>query len=165
MSKTDISFDHFLERFPEVKLPVTLGEDSHHDFSRSNEPLNKLMIQQYILPLDDGPVDEYTEFIACVRIPETYEFHAIIYWKAGLMTYQYSLVTFTKKGLLIDKRVIAGTFSDGKMLTKSMATIDEDWIIYVVSGQASSSKSAYDASSSTAYKLELLPDGKIINII
>jgi hypothetical protein len=165
MSKTDISFDHFLERFPEVKLPLTLGEDSHHDFSRSNEPLNKLMIQQYILPLDDGPVDEYTEFIACVRIPETYEFHAIIYWKAGLMTYQYSLVTFTKKGLLIDKRVIAGTFSDGKMLTKSMATIDEDWIIYVVSGQASSSKSAYDASSSTAYKLELLPDGKIINII
>lgn len=165
MSKTDISFDHFLERFPEVKLPLSLGEDSHHDFSRSNEPLNKLMIQQYILPLDDGPVDEYTEFIACVRIPETYEFHAIIYWKAGLMTYQYSLVTFTKKGLLIDKRVIAGTFSDGKMLTKSMATIDEDWIIYVVSGQASSSKSAYDASSSTAYKLELLPDGKIINIV
>ena len=165
MSKTDISFDHFLECFPEVKLPMTLGEDSHHDFSRSNEPLNKLMIQQYILPLDDGPVDEYTEFIACLRIPETYEFHAIIYWKAGLMTYQYSLVTFTKKGLLIDKRVIAGTFSDGNMLTKSMATIDEDWIIYVVSGQASSSKSAYDASSSTAYKLELLPDGKIINII
>ena len=165
MSNNNPSFEHFLEKFPEVELPVTLGEDSHLQFSKSNEPLNKLLIENFILPIEDEPIDEFTEFLACFKVPQTYEFHAIIYWRASLMNYQYNLVTFTKKGLLIDKRVIGGTFSDGEVLTNSMATIDEDWVIFVVSGQASSSESAYDASSSTAYKLELLPDGKITNII
>ena len=164
MSKTTVSFEDFLKKFPELELPITLGEDSHHEFSKTNDPLSDLLIEQFILPVEDGPIDEFTEFLACLKIPNTYEFQAVIYWKASLMSYQYSLITFTKKGLLIDKRVIAGTFSDGELLTRSMATIDEDWVIYVVSGQTSSSESAYDASTSTAYKLELLPDGKIINI-
>ena len=165
MSKTTVSFEDFLKKFPELELPITLGEDSHHEFSKTNDPLSDLLIEQFILPVEDGPIDEFTEFLACLKIPNTYEFQAVIYWKASLMSYQYSLITFTKKGLLIDKRVIAGTFSDGELLTRSMATIDEDWVIYVVSGQTSSSESAYDSSTSTAYKLELLPDGKIINIV
>ena len=79
------------------------------------------------------------------------------------MNYQYVLVTFTKKGILIDKRVIAGTFSDGEVLTQSVATIDEDWAIQVVSGQGKADETRYNASSSTAYQLELLPEGRIIN--
>lgn len=164
MKKKQVSFDYFIEQFPVIELPITLGESSHLDFSKANEPLNIEVVRQHILPIEDLPADEFSEFIACFKIPDTYEFYAIVYWRAGLMNYTYTLVTFTKKGILIDKRVIAGTFSDGELLTQSVATIDEDWVIVVVSGQVSSSDSTYDASTSTAYRLELLPDGKIVNL-
>ena len=164
MEKKEVSFDYFMEQFPEIELPITLGESSHLDFSKANQPLNLEVVRQHILTIEDLPADEFSEFIACFKIPETYEFYAIVYWRAGLMNYLYTLVTFTKKGILIDKRVIAGTFSDGELLTQSVATIDEDWVIVVVSGQVSSSDSTYDASTSTVYKLELLPDGKIVNL-
>ena len=160
---TSVQFDHFLEKFPELDLPITLGEETHHHFSNQNDPLPGLMIEQFLAPLESN-VDEFTEFIACFRFIDTKNFHALVYWKAGLMDYTYTLVTFTTKGLVIDKRVIAGTFSDGKVLTQSVATIDEDWGILIASGQSSSNENEYDASSSTAYNLELLPDGKIVNI-
>ncbi|MCO6493984.1 MAG: hypothetical protein J5I98_36530 [Phaeodactylibacter sp.] len=159
-----VSFSHFLEKFPEVELPVTLAEEAHHAFSLRNDPLPPMMIEQFILPLEEREMDDYTEFVPCMKIPETHDFHAIIYWRAGLMNYQYTLACFTKKGELIDKRVIAGTFSDGHTLTNSVATIDEDWTISIVSGQTRSGEKDYDASSSTAYQLELLPEGQIVNI-
>ncbi len=159
-----ISFSHFLEKFPEVELPVTLGEEAHHAFARENSPMPVQMIEQFILPIEQEPADDYTEFVACMKIPKTGDFHAIIYWRAGLLNYQYTLATFTNKGEWIDKRVIAGTFSDGEMLTTSVATIDEEWVIYVVTGRAGAADPSYDASSSMAYKLELLPDGKIANV-
>ncbi len=162
--KTDkIKFEHFIEKFPEIDLPITLGENTHHQFSGQNPPLPALMIERFVLPLEKD-VDELTEFVACFRIKETSNFHAIVYWRAGLMNYIYTLATFTQKGLLIDKRVIAGTFSNGQLLTQSVATIDEDWLIVIASGQSDSSAAEYDASTSTTYQLELLPDGKIVNV-
>ena len=157
----NLKFAHFLDKFPEIELPVTLGEDTHHYFSRNNEPLPDQMIQEFIFPLEED-LDELTEFVPCFKILGTKNFHAIVYWRAGLMNYQYVLVTFTEKGLLIDKRVIAGTFSDGQVLTQSVATIDEDWIISIASGQSEGISTDYNAASSTAYQLELLPDGKIV---
>ena len=158
-------FAQFLEKFPEIELPITLNDEAQYIFSRRNDPLPVEMIDHFLAPIEESAADPLTEFVACFRIPETYEFHAIVYWMAGLMDYKYVLATFTKKGVLIAKRAISGTFSDGKLLTKSIATIDEDWIIYVVSGQSDVEQLDYDASSSTAYQLELLPDGKIINAI
>lgn len=162
--KTKVNFDHFLKKFPEIELPITLNDEIHREFSQNNDPLNSTIIRQFIHPMEESVPDELTEFIACFRLPQTYEFHAIVYWKAGLMNYQYTMATFTKKGEFIDKRVIGGTFSDGKLLTQSIATIDEDWIITIASGQNTVGQSGYNASSSTAYQLELLPEGKIINI-
>ena len=164
MKGSKVSFAHFLEKFPELPLPITLNNEAHHAFSRENDPLSPLMIEQYILPLEDLVVDEFTEFVACFRIPETHGFHAVVYWRASLLDYQYKLATFTRKGELIDIRIIAGTFSDGETLIQSFATIEEDWEILVVSGQVKTGqKEPYDASSSTTYSLELLPDGTIIN--
>ena len=81
------------------------------------------------------------------------------------MDYQYILMTYTKTGDLIDQRAIAGTFSDGKVLTQSVATLDEDWVISIASGQADAKQSEYNASSSRAYQLELLPEGRIVNVV
>jgi len=159
-----ISFASFLEKFPEVRLPVILNDEIHHDFSQHNEPFNALMIERFIAPIEEDPVDDLTEFIACFKIPDTGEFHAVVYWKAALLNYQYTLATFTKTGLLVDKRVIAGLFSDGKMLISSVATIDEDWCIHVVSGQTeANSFHLYDATNSKISELELLPEGKIVD--
>ncbi len=154
----NVSFEYFLEKFPEIELPITLSDDSAIEFSKQNNPLPAPMIAQFI----DAEQDEFTEYIACVRIPNTFDFHAIIYWKATLMSYQYVLATYTKKGILIDKAVIAGTYSDGKSLTKSVATIEEDWIIYIVSGQTAADAPTYDPSTSNAFDLELLATGEII---
>ena len=101
------TFKDFLSKFPEIALPVTLTEESHHHFSRTNDPLPAVMIEQFLLHIETEQVDEFTEYIPCFRIPETDGFHAIVYWKAGLMTYEYTMLTFNKDGISIDKRVIA----------------------------------------------------------
>lgn len=153
------TFEQFLASFPEVPLPVILAEESHHIFAKKNDPLGATVIQQFLLPIEEE-VDEYTEFVPCFRVPDTYDFHAIVYWKAGLMNYQYVLATFSKKAQLLDKKVIAGTFSDGKALTTSVATLDEDWLIYIASGQSVDGQ--FDPTASTAHTLELLPEGTIV---
>ncbi len=161
-SNQKLNFGHFLEIFPEISLPITLTEESATAFSKTNEPLSDALIREYILPIEPEEIDDLTEFVACLRIPQTHGFFAIIYWKAALLNYQYVLATFSKKGELIDRRVIAGTYSDGDTLVQSVATIEEDWIIYVVTGKTSANATSYDASSSKSFNLELLATGEII---
>jgi hypothetical protein len=154
-------FDDFIDLFPEIKLPIILSEDSSHLFSAANAPIPQRMLDEHLLPFEEE-TDDYTEYIACFRLPCS-EFHAIVFWKAGLMNYHYVMETFTKGGKLIDKRVIAGTYSDGKTITRSIARIDDDWTIYIMTGQVEGSATSYDANLSRAYELELMPDGKIVN--
>ncbi|NJL74490.1 MAG: hypothetical protein HC892_05055 [Saprospiraceae bacterium] len=90
-----IDFQHFIEYFPVLELPIRLDDEVHHTFSLENEPLPLLAIEQYLLPVEDD-ADELTEFVPCFRVPETYDFHAVVYWKAGIMNYQYILATFEK---------------------------------------------------------------------
>lgn len=165
MKKTaSITFDEFLQFFPELELPVTFSEDTHHDFSRNNDALPQVAIERFIQPLEGEEIDEFTEFVPCIRIGATYDFQAVVYWKAGLMNYQYKLATFDKNGNPLDFRVLAGTFTDGNTITRSYATIDEDWLINIVSGQTGvDDEEDYNATESKAFSLELLPDGKIVN--
>lgn len=166
MQQKKIRFSHYLNYFPELELPITLGEETHHAFSQKNDPLPALAIQQFILPLEKEEEEEdLIEYIPCFKIAKTDGFHAIVYWKAGLLNYQYTLVTYEPKGELIDTRVIAGTFSDGKSMTNSVATIEEDLMIYVVTGHSVNAEEVYDAGASTTIDLEILPDGSIINAI
>lgn len=157
-----VSFEQFLEYFPETTLPVTLSEEAAHRYSQLNEPFHQLAIEQFIHPIEPD-CDELTEFVPCFRIPETHAFHALVYWKAGLMNYQYVLVTFTKKGELIDRRILAGTHVHDGLMTQSVATIEEDWMIYIVSGQNPVHDDLYQAAKSRAFELELLPDGQIVS--
>jgi hypothetical protein len=159
----NIALDAFLAIFPEARLPITLTEDSQREFGAANEPFNQGMIDQYLIPLEGGEVDEYTEFVPCFKIPKTFDFHALVYWKAGLMNYEYKLVTISKKGDFIAQRTLAGTFYDGKALTTSIATIDEDWQIFIISGQSADGEE-YDASNSRHQKLEILPEGDIADV-
>ena len=154
-------FKQFISIFPEVKLPVNIKEESVHALSQENKALPERLVNEFILPYEED-VDELTEFVPCFRIAGIKDFHALVYWKATVMNYQYVLATFTKSGLLIDRAVIAGTFSDGKVITRSFARLDDDWSIAIVSGQLEGSEENYDASSSRTIEMDLLPDGKIV---
>ena len=162
MRQPSADFGNFLEHFPEIELPVTLNDEILIIFSEKNPPLSQVNIREFILPYDPD-VDELTEFVPCFRIPETHNFHAVVYWKGGLMNYNFTVATYTKEGQMIDARVIAGTYSDGKLLTKSIGTIDEDWMIFIVSGQNDHASSEYQAASSKTHQLELLPEGTFQN--
>jgi hypothetical protein len=147
-----------------VELPVILGEESHHEFSRRNDPLSEMMIETFIAPWETDDIDfELTEYIACFRIANTKDFHALVYWRAGLMDYRYVLATYSKTGKMLDSRVIAGLYSDGQTLIQSVATIDEDWGISIASGQSDAKSGDFDPSASTQYTLELMEDGSIAN--
>ena len=116
-SKEKVSFKSFVKRFPTVELPIILGNDTHHTFSSNNPPLPALYINTFI-SLIEGPIEqEFTEIVPCFSIPDTKNFHAIVYWKAGLMDYQYILATYSKQGAPIARRVIGGTFSDCLLYT------------------------------------------------
>ena len=160
-SNNKVSFKSFLNKFPKIDLPITLSIDTHFTFSKNNKQLHPLELDQFIA-LMEGPIeDEFTEVIPCFSIKDTNDFHAIVYWKAALLDYQYILATFTKKGVPIARKVIAGTFSDGANIAQSVATIDSDWTINIVTG-AAGLKEEYDATKSTAIEVDLLADGNIM---
>ena len=161
----NVAFSAFLERFPEVDLPITLGDDLHMTFSRENEPLQDQMIRQHLLRAEDRAPDEFTEYIPCFRLKDTHEFHALVWWRAGLLDYQYVMATFDNKGNFLDRRVLGGTFAGDDKITRSIPTIDADWTIHVVSGQTDKNDKTYDAHASTSFELELLPDGKVVNVV
>lgn len=157
-----ISFDNFLTLFPEVELPIALTTDIHIEFSKHNPPIPQAMVDEYLASAYD---DEFTEYIACFRIPNTKSFHAVVAWRAGLMEYEYHLVTFDKSGNLLDKRVIAGTKSNGKLVTRSVATIEADWLINIVEGSEmvkTDGDSLFNPNSSKVISLELTFDGEIM---
>jgi len=163
--ETNNNFSLFLSHFPEVELPITLAEEDHFTFSKENEPLPAKLIHEFLFPLEKEDPDELTEYVPCFKIPETGAFHAIIYWKASLLTYEYILVTFNEKGQLIEKKIIAGTKAHDEALVRTVATITEDWEIFVVGGVSNvHDDDRYDPSESQSLNLELLPTGQIVGV-
>jgi len=156
-----IKFQDFLFKFPEVELPVTLSEETLAVFSKENDPINSLMAHQFINVFEDSDMDDMTEYVPCFKVPKTENFHAIVYWKAELLNYQFILMTYDKAGNYIDSRTLAGTTSNGELVIKSVANFGEDWSIYVVSGAQETKADMYDAGTSTTTELELAPDGVI----
>jgi len=157
------SFLQFLQFFPELELPVILTADAHHEFSKTNTPLPQPMIQEHLLGEEvEGSTDAYDEYIPCLKIPETNSFHALVYFKASLLIYEYFLVTFDLDGKPIAREKIGGMLTEGEQIHRAIPTISEDWMIHIVEGAAPLDQSNYKPTDSRAFSMELLPDGKII---
>jgi len=164
-SNPQVPISEFLDFFPVVELPVTITGDLHHTFSQRNEPFPRTVIDQYLIPLEQGNVDELTEFVPCFKLPNTFNMHAFVYWKASLMQYEYILVSISENGEIIDKKVIAGTSTDGDSLTTSVATIEDDFEILILSGHTQEDDFAkFTGAKSKATRLELLPEGQIVSL-
>lgn len=163
MAKTVINFKQFVAKFPRVELPITISSDAHHLFSKNNDPLSQGLIKAFISELEPPP-DEFTEYVPCFSLEPTKKYIAIVYWKASLLTYEYTLACFDLKGKFLEKKVIAGTKAKGELLATTVALIDEERKIFVVGGAVSSTDSkAYDPSNSQSIQLQLLDNGQIVS--
>lgn len=159
MAKPDIH--DLLNYFPEVELPVTLSEEYISTFSTSNKPLPIALIQEFIIRWEAEESDEFTEYVPCLKIPDTEEYFALVYWKGGLLKYEFILVTLQKDGTLITRRPIASTMSDNNTVRKSVAKIDEDLIIHIVAGE-NMPETIYDPADSQSFSMEILPSGDVL---
>jgi hypothetical protein len=158
-----VNFKNYKERFPLVELPITLSEDSHHDFSTENDPLQTEMIKEYITRYEAVEIDdELTEYMACFQVPlDKKEFIALVYWKAALLTYDYVLATYNPKtGDMIDKKAIAGTKVVDNGVKRIAAIIKEDLSVFVAEGVAEDGKE-YDADASKVRRFQILDSGLI----
>ena len=164
MKEARIRFSDFIKLFPVVDLPITLTNESHHDFSKHNPPLPTAFSEAFLKSIDQEGVDEFTEYLACFRLPKTEKFHAVVYWKASLLNYNYTLVTYDKKGNLIEKKKIAGTNVSGNKLVQSVATIDEEWTIFIAGGAGDFDEKSYNPSNTQSFTLQLLPTGEFAEL-
>lgn len=157
------SFKAFLSCFSKENLPITFSDENIIYFSQMNKSLDEDFIRRFIRQGEkESQDDEFTEYIACCKIPDTQDIHAIVYWKGGLLQYDYILATYDKNGVLIAKKVIAGIRSDGKVVVKSIATMDEDWIIHIIVGEQDRDEILYNAQNSQSMTMELMVNGEII---
>lgn len=156
------SIDQILTFFPEIELPVTLADESSLEFSKLNKPLTAEAIYWFSEVLNEENEDGMTEFIPCLQLTTDDDFYTLLYWKGALLRYEYILCTVSKRGKLISKKSIAGTMIKDNIITKSVATIDEDKIIHIMMGANGANDTAYNPDNSQAMTLEILTTGDII---
>ena len=156
------TFEEYLAKYPEINMPVTLGEDTHHTFGVENEPFTEEFLEHFILPLTTEQPDEFTEYMPCFRIADTEGFLALVYWKAALLTYEYTLVTYSPKWELIAHKVIAQTRVEGQKIIRTVATIDDELIIFIAEGAATGEEVDFDPTTTKTYNMEILMNGEII---
>jgi hypothetical protein len=166
MEQTPVSapkhaFANFVAKFPPVSMPVTLGEATHHVFSAENDLLPESMVEQFILPVDSGETDEFTEFLPCFGIEDAGPFIALVWWKAGLLTYEYHLATFMPSGKAIDHKIIAFTRGEDGNIRRAVSTIDEDLVIFVAEGISKGGDDYMDPTTSKTYEFEIMNNGEI----
>jgi hypothetical protein len=154
-----VNFTNYLGRFPEIELPVTLRDDSNHDFE-ANPPLQDEMIEQYITRYEAVEVDDFTEYMACFQLPPNEKFQAIVYWKAGLLNYDFVVATHGKDGNMIDKKAIAGIKVVGQDIVRSIATIDNDLAINIAEGMEINGGD-FNADATKTRRFQILESGLI----
>jgi len=158
----NIRLEDLLSFFPEVELPLEVTEDLVMTAETVNKVLPSSIIEAYFIKWENNEeIDEFTEFVPILKVAETEEFHAVLYWKGGLMRYEYILVTMDKLGNLISRKPVASTISDGVTVKKSVAKIDEDLIIHIMAGE-NLANGKYDPANSQAFNMEVIHTGDII---
>lgn len=84
--------ERILHYFPETTLPVLISDDHLSDYEAESEPFPQSFIEEVLL-LWEKDADEFTEFIPCFRLPKEEKFETVVYWKGGLLRYDFILVT------------------------------------------------------------------------
>jgi len=161
-----ITFINFLNFFPPVELPFTISSDTQRLISQNNDPLAAQWMLHFVLD-KDAVVDDFTEYMPCFSLPDTDDFIAIVYWEAGIEGNNYHLVTFSKTGVVIDNKIIAGTKYNSDGLMQMVCTIGEDWMISRVEGAIDEQGHAVPVDEIKSHHhtfLQLTNEGEIVKI-
>lgn len=163
MPSNSPTFADFVAKFPPVSMPVTIGEDTHHTFSTENEPFTEAMIVQFILPTEGAAeLDEFTEYVPCFAFEDTQNFVALVWWKAALLDYSYTLATFTMQGQLIGRQEIAHTRPTDSGISRAVVTINEDWELTIAEGSSTDGNLLFDPITMRTRYLEVMTNGEVV---
>lgn len=154
------TFEDFLTFFEEVDPPIVITEETIDNIKDVTKPLPQEMINEIVTRWEPN-LDEYSEIIPCFALPFTEEYKALVYWKAGLLRYEYIIVTIDKSNTLIAKKTICGTIIEDNIIKKSVAKIDEDSIIFIQAG-ATYEDQDFLPEQSQSFSIEILESGDML---
>lgn len=152
-------FTEFIDFFPLLELPFNLLPDLE-EIPSSGLPLPGVLQETFILPIEGGEVDEFTEYIPYGRIMGIKDFHALIYWKAGLMQYEFVLVTYTLEGSPISHAIIGGMRTEDSGILHSVAVVHPDLTITIAEGVALQNETT-GLDETNTYQMSIQPSGQI----
>lgn len=146
-------FNEFIDYFPVLELPISLLPDISQ-IPTDETPLPGSLLEDYILPFEGEEVDDFTEYIPYGRIGGDRKFEALIYWKAGVMQYEFVLATFSKNGEPINHAIVGGIRSDEKGMLHSVCVIHDDLSITIAEGMDSSEGGSEDNNNTYQMRID-----------
>ena len=155
------SFTEFIDFFPLLKLPFSLLPDLEQ-IPADPVPLPEILLAAYILPFEGDEVDEYTEYIPYGKIEGTKDYHALVYWKAGVLKYEFILATYQLDGQPTSHAIIGGIRYEEEGTIHSVAIIHEDFRITIAEGLAEEKTMAIATEETQSYYMAIKPSGEII---
>ena len=156
-------FAEFIDFFPELELPFSLLPDLQQ-IPSDPIPLPGILQEAYILPFEGDEMDEYTEYVPYGRIAGLKSFHAMIYWKAGVLRYEYILATYTLDGHPISHAIIGGMRYEAEGTIHSVAVINEVLRITIAEGLVDEDDPLGSTvqNETQTYFMAIRPTGEII---
>lgn len=155
----ETDFAGFLEHFPEIALPASLLPDLA-TIPSDRPPVPGAMIDFFILPFEaTEQEDDYTEYVPYGRLTGPKDFHALVYWKAGVLRYEFILATYSLSGEPLSHAIIGGLRYEEEGALHSVAVIYEDLRITIAEGLLENGISLGEATQS--YHMMIAPDGII----
>lgn len=153
-------FAEFIDFFPPLELPLSLLPDLSQ-IPSDPLPLPGVLQDAYILPFESDEMDEFTEYIPYGRIVGTKDYYAMIYWKAGVMRYEFILGTYSKEGDPLSHAIVGGLRYEEEGVLHSVAVIHEDLSITIAEGIAEADAMDLNPEQTQTYQMAISPSGVI----
>jgi len=154
-------FTEFIEFFPLLTTPFSLLPDLQQ-IPSDPIPIPGVLQDAYILPFEGDEVDQFTEYIPYGKIENTKAFHALIYWKTGILKYEYILATYGQDGQPISHAIIGGIRYESEGTIHSVAVINENLQITIAEGLVEENSDTIQAGETQSYLMAIKPTGEII---
>ena len=153
-------FAEFIDFFPPLDLPVTLLPDIRQ-IPSDLVPLPSVLQESYILPFESDEIDEFTEYVPFGRIAGLKDYHAMIYWKAGVLKYEFILATYSVEGDPLSHAIVGGLRYEDEGVLHSVSIIHEDMSITIAEGIAETDDAGMDPDQTQTYQMTILSSGII----
>lgn len=156
----EAQFAEFIEYFPPLDLPFSLLPDLSQ-IPSDPIPLPGVLQESFILPFESSETDEFTEYVPYGRIQGLKDFHAVIYWKAGVLRYEFILASYSLEGAPLSHAIVGGLRYEEEGVLHSVAVIHEDLSITIAEGIADTDDSTLDPNQTQTYQMMITPAGVI----